>query len=172
MAVARQSRKRVAFLERPPGWLRLFPQTAVSPLHEQPNLLLQKFPARSFTVETELQLSPLECGEEAGLVVVGGKSVMLGVQHDGLKNWLVLRTDEKLERLRNLTAHPVKLRVEVLDGGRYCFAYGESGDFITVDQTFQSRKGAWIGAKIGLYSFKRLKNAAAGHVDFDYLRFV
>ena len=155
-----------------PGWLRLFPQTAANPLNEQPNLLLQKFPARSFVVETELQLSPLECGEEAGLVVAGEKSVMLGIQHDGLKNWLVLRTDEKLERLWNVGSHPVKLRAALRDDGQCAFSFAVDGEFIPVPQTFKATKGKWIGAKVGLYGLKSANFSPAGHADFDNFRFL
>jgi len=56
-----------------PGWLRLFPQPAAASLNQQPNLLLQKFPARSFSAETALELTPRQSGEEAGLVVVGNR---------------------------------------------------------------------------------------------------
>ena len=153
-----------------PGWLRLFPQAAVNPLNEQPNLLLQRFPARSFTVETELQLFASQSGEEAGLAVVGEKTVMFGLQRDGLKNWLVLRTDEKLEKLRSVTAQPVKLRVEVRAGGRFSFSFADAGEFIPVPQTFQATKGKWIGAKLGLYSIKQVVNASVGNVDFGYFR--
>ena len=38
-----------------------------------PNLLLQKFPARAFTVETALDFSGAQPGEEAGLIVAGMK---------------------------------------------------------------------------------------------------
>jgi len=47
------------------------------------------------------------------LAVVGEKTVMLGIQRDGFNNWLVLRTDNKMEKLRSVTSRPVKLRVEV-----------------------------------------------------------
>jgi beta-xylosidase len=155
-----------------PGWLRLFPQTMAASLKEQPNLLLQKFPARSFTAETELQLFSKSSGEEAGLVVAGEKIAMLGIQRDDLKNWLVLRTDDKLERLRSVTSHPVKLRVEVRDGGEFAFSFADEGGFVTVPHSFQASKGAWIGAKLGVYSLKPPENSFAGHVDIDYFRFV
>jgi len=155
-----------------PGWLRLFPQPAVNLLNEQPSLLLQKFPARSFSVETDLQLFPTQSGEEAGLAVVGEKTAMLGIQRDGLQNWLVLRTDEKLEKLRSVTSHPVKLRVEVRAGGSFTFSFADAGEFVSVPQTFQATKGKWIGAKLGLYSLKSADFSPAGHADFGYFRFI
>jgi len=153
------------------GWLRLFPQAATKPLNEQPNLLLQKFPARSFTVETELELFAGQSGEEAGLVVVGEKSILFGIQHDGLENWLVLRTDEKLERLRRVTSQPVKLRATVQDGGEFLFSFADEEEFVQFPENFQATKGKWIGAKVGLYSLKQVFNAPAGHADFDRFQF-
>ncbi len=153
------------------GWLRLFPQAATKPLNEQPNLLLQKFPARSFNVETGLQLFALQSGEEAGLVVAGEKTVMFGIQYDGSKNWLVLRAEEKLEKIRSVSTHPVRLRVAVQDGGQFSFGFDDHGEFISVPGTFQATKGKWIGAKLGLYNIKTIVNAPAGHADFDRFHF-
>ncbi len=155
-----------------PGWLRLFPQAAVRPLNEQPNLLLQKFPARSFTVETELQLFPAQSGGAAGLVVVGEKSVLFGLQREGLENWLVLQTDDKWERLRRVAAQPVKLRVAVRAGGECLFSFADERKFIQFPQTFQATKGKWIGAKIGLGSLKSANFLPVSHADFGYFRFL
>lgn len=154
------------------GWLRLFPQPAVSPLNEQPNLLLQKFPARSFTVETELQLFPAQSGEEAGLIVAGEKSAAFGIQRDGSENWLVFRTDEAVEKIRRVSAQPLKLRAAVADGGLVSFSFADDGKFTVIPQTFQAGKGKWIGAKIGLYATCPPRAASAGHADFDCFRFI
>jgi beta-xylosidase len=155
-----------------PGWLRLFPQLETNPLNEQPNLLLQKFPARSFTVETELQLSPAQSGEEAGLIMVGEKSAAVGVLRAGLENWLVLRTDDKLEKLRRVTSQPVKLRVIVRAGGEFSFGFAGAGEFVAIPHSFQAVKGKWIGAKLGLYSLKPDNKSSAGHADFDCFRYL
>jgi len=154
-----------------PGWLRLFPQPAAASPDLQPNLLLQKFPARSFAVETALEISSGQTGEEAGLVITGGTQIMLGIQHDGTKNRIMLRVAEQSKILLDTKAGLVKLRVEVKDGGRCSFSFAEGGDFVSVPQPFQARKGAWIGAKLGLYSLKRTGNTPGGHVDIDYFRF-
>jgi beta-xylosidase len=154
------------------GWLRLFPQPAVTPLNEQPNLLLQKFPARSFTVETELQLFSTQSGAEAGLIVAGEKSAALGVRRDGLENWLVFRTDDAVEKIRRVSSHPLKLRATVADGGLVAFAFADGGEFTAIPQTFQAVKGTWIGAKIGLFATCSGSAASGSHADFDYFRFL
>jgi beta-xylosidase len=154
-----------------PGWLRLYPQPAAPSLIRQPNLLLQKFPARSFSVETALEILPLQRGEEAGLAVSGDAQAMLGIQFDGTKQRVVLHTGDEQRILLETTSNAVKFRLEVQDGGRCSFAFATGAEFAPVPQTFQAQKGVWIGAKLGLYSLKRVENARAGHVDFDYFRF-
>ena len=72
-----------------PGWLRSIPNPQyIATLHRQPNLLLQKFPARSFRTEALLEFFPRQCGEEAGLVVMGTAHFALAVQYDGINNRL------------------------------------------------------------------------------------
>jgi beta-xylosidase len=154
-----------------PGWLRLFPQPAALRFNEQPNLLLQKFPARSFAVETALDVSAKQNGEEAGLVVAGESSIRLGLQHEGGENRIVLRTDQGQEILLATQSHTVKFRLQVQDGGICSFSFAAADEFVSVTQTFQAGKGTWIGAKLGLYSVKPADNLAAGHVDVNYFRF-
>jgi beta-xylosidase len=154
-----------------PGWLRLYPQPAVKPLREQPNLLLQKFPARCFTAETLLALSPRQDGEEAGLVVTGETQIMLGLRRDGAKNRILLRADLSPKILLDTASNRVRLRVAVHDGGLCSFSFAVADRFVPVPGSFQARKGAWIGAKLGLYCVKLTDRAAGGHADFDYFRF-
>lgn len=154
-----------------PGWLRLFPLPAAASLNRQPNLLLQKLAARSFTAETVLEFSPRQSGEEAGLVVAGESLAALGLQFDGNRNLVTFRVDERQEILAEARSSTVKFRVEVQDGGRCQFSFADDGGFVPVPASFEARKGVWIGAKLGLYSVKRPGNAPAGHVDVNYFRF-
>lgn len=154
-----------------PGWLRLLPQPASARLNRQPNLLLQKFPARSFTGETVLQLAPRQDGEEAGLVVVGESYCALGVRRIGTKNRIALHTGDQLKILGETVSNGLRLRVAVQDGGRCVFGFSEGGDFASIPGDFQAQKGVWIGAKLGLYSVKPRNQMSAGYADFDYFRF-
>ena len=154
-----------------PGWLRLFPQPAAPTLNQQPNLLLQKFPARTFTAETFLDLCPLQSGEEAGLVVSGQHSAAVGIQFDGTCNRIIFRADAETISVCDTRSRSIRLRVQVEDGGMCRFSYATEAGFICLPQEFQATRGSWIGAKVGLYSLKRTETAPAGHVDFDYFRF-
>ena len=154
------------------GWLRLYPQLAVNEmLARQPNLLLQKFPARTFAVETLLEFAPQEIGEEAGLIVTGQSCASLGIEKTNSGNELVLQIEGEQKFSKPTTSNLVRLRVCVGDGGLCHFSFAEARDFMEVPHSYQAQKGVWIGAKVGLYSVKRAESMAAGHVDMDYFRF-
>lgn len=159
-------------LDLRPGWLRLYPQLLKPSFDRQPNVLLQKLPARSFVVETLVNLFPMQWAEEAGLVVIGRSQAAFGIQHDGTKNHVVLRINDSLKSIFDINANVVRLRVTMDDGGICSFAFQEEGKWISLPEHFHALKGFWIGAKIGLYSIKQIQNAVAGHADFDYFRFV
>ncbi|MGH7952700.1 MAG: glycoside hydrolase family 43 protein [Limisphaerales bacterium] len=154
------------------NWLRLFPQLASTEnLTQLPNLLLQKFPARSFTVETLLEFSPKQTNEEAGLIVTGESFATLALERKNSSNQIVLRINGVEKFAQDNVPNFIKLRVTVQDDGLCIFSFGTDENFATIPQTFAARKGVWIGAKLGLYGLKRL-NASAGYVDVDYFRFL
>jgi len=154
-----------------PGWLRLYPQPARPKLVDQPNVLLQKFPALTFTAETLVEASLLQPGEEAGLVVMGQSHAALAVRHMGAVNVLVFRTDDQETCLGETPARAFRLRVEIHRGGICEFSYALADEFVTVPQTVQATKGKWVGAKLGLYSLKPAVNESSGSADFHYFRF-
>jgi hypothetical protein len=87
-----------ADLKASPGNLRLpaVPTPTSSsgqplPLYERPNLLLQKFPAETFTVTAKIDASRLAPSERAGLVLAGKTTAALQLERtgDGLK---IIRT--------------------------------------------------------------------------------
>jgi beta-xylosidase len=153
--------------------LRLFPQFAAHEnLTQLPNLLLQKFPARSFTIETSLEFAPKQIGEEAGLIVVGESFATLALEKRDSGNEIVLRINGVQKFVQAGMAEAVKLRLTVKNDGLCVFSFADGDYFVQLPQTFPARKGVWIGAKVGLYSLKRLKDVPAGHVDIDYFRFM
>lgn len=158
-------------LEARPGWLRLYPQPTGTALSAQPNLLLQKFPARSFSVETFLELHGREEGEEAGVVVAGARSAFIGLQWNGTVNSVVFRSDEGTEILCELPFRSVELQVAVADGGGCTFSYVREGKSIVLPRVFQASQGMWIGAKIGVYAGKSPNSTSSGYADFKFFRF-
>jgi beta-xylosidase len=154
------------------NWLRLFPQPAFSEnLGLLPNLLLQKFPARSFTAETLLQFSPRQVGEEAGLIVAGESCASLAIEKKDFGDQITLRIDGVPQIVQTNVSAILRLRVTIKDGGLCQFSFADRNGFTEFPATFAARKGAWIGAKVGLYSLKRLNASPSGHVDINYFRF-
>ena len=153
--------------------LRLYPQfTTHENLVQLPNLLLQKFPARSFTVETRLEFAPQQAGEAAGLIVAGESFATLALEKSVAGIQLVLRINGIQEFVQDNLPNAVKLRVFVKDGGLCIFSFANRDEFVTISKVFPAQKGKWIGAKVGLYSLKRLKHASAGHGDMNYFKFL
>ena len=155
-----------------PGWLRLFPQfVGDGNLTKAPNLLLQKFPARSFVAETILEFVSEKSGVEAGLVIAGKTCAALVLRRAGNKNQIIFRHGEKAEVLREISGGQITLRVTVPDGGLCEFSFAESSHFTSVPQKFQAVAGTWIGAKLGIYTLKHDSENPAGHADFKCFRF-
>ncbi len=151
--------------------LRLYPQLARHETAQLPNLLLQKFPTRSFSVETQLEFAPQQPDEEAGLIVTGESFAALAIEKSGSANRMVMRVNGIQQIVQDNVPEVIKLRVAVKEGGKCTFSFASTGDFVAIPRTFTARKGAWVGARLGLYSLKRVKGEPTGHVDVDYFRF-
>jgi beta-xylosidase len=153
------------------GWLRLFSEPlAPGDLTKCPNLLLQKFPARSFEARTLLSFSPGADGDEAGLVVTGGSYVALALRRNGNANELVLRHGAN-DVVLGLAPRRLELGVVLSDGGEFSFRFSDGNNVRTVPGTFKASAANWMGAKIGLYSLGLPQHAGTGFADFDYFRF-
>lgn len=153
--------------------LRLLPQfMGQDDLTQMPHLLLQKFPARSFIVETRLELAADQSGEEAGLIVTGATFAALALVKTDSGNQILLRINGVDKVVHDHAPDVVRLRVTVNDGAVCAFSFAFNDEFFSIPQHFTASKGVWIGAKLGLYSLKRQPQPSAGHVDVDYFRFV
>jgi len=155
-----------------PGWLRLFPQTAAAAnLAGLPSLLLQKFPARSFTVETCLDFSALQTGEEAGLVVMGRKHAALAVRRNEDSFQIILRVNNRDHFQQKISIAEITLRLRAGDSGVCEFSFQTNGGFVSVPENFPACAGEWIGAKTGIYCLQSSGQKASGYAGFDYFRF-
>lgn len=146
---------------------RPFPGTG---LQDAPSLLLQKFPARSFTVDTDVELRPDRKTAEAGLTIMGEKHGALAVRHEAGRLELILRSNDGVTSIGPVSAGtPVKLRVEVRDGGACRFSHCTGGEWIPVPGELQAVAGKWIGARVGLYCLDEAGGNA--FAEFDAFRF-
>ncbi len=163
-------------------YLRLFalymPDGSKS-LWDVPNLLLQKFPAPSFTATTKMTLQSQERGVRAGLVVFGRSYDVLSLTPTEGKYQLehhhCRRADrggtESLQAKRIVDGHEIYLRVTVQEGGQCQFFYSMMDkDYVPLGDPFQAREGAWIGTKVGIFCLKSPGTRNGGYADFDWFR--
>jgi len=154
------------------GRLRLFPQFAMEGrLADAPHLLLQKFPARQFVVETKLRIPP-DCPDaHAGLIVLGGNHAAIDVRREGGRLHLRLLTPTEVRGEVCLSHEgPLRLRLVVGDGGGCRFGHlSESGVFHQLGPECFIRTGVWVGAKFGLYCTTATAVEPSGHADFSWV---
>jgi beta-xylosidase len=153
------------------GFLRLFPQPAPGDVFSKvPHLLLQKLPARSFVVETAIELEKLGPGGRAGLIVMGESHAALAVEEaeKGLRVSVVV--DDAVRETADAPRGRVLLRVHFDDGGLCRFSYRGDSER-KFDGEFQAKPGRWIGTKVGLFAMVPDGTKPRGQADFDYFRF-
>ncbi len=157
------SRPEWASLSDRRGWLRLTASSGTQDLRTVPHLLLQKLPARTFTVTTLIDASHLLEGERSGLLMMGRDYSYLAIS--GLH--LIRVTTDKEEIITELKTKSVYLRVSVDDAVAE-FSYSTDGKtFVSAGEPFPMRPGVWIGAKVGLFTI----GTKQGYADYDWFRF-
>ncbi|MXV49493.1 family 43 glycosylhydrolase [Pedobacter sp. HMF7647] len=166
------------------GKLRLYtdkiPDSAVN-LWQSPNMLLQKFPAESFTVTTKVTFHPnaKNVNESTGLTVMGFSYAGLSLKKNADKMQLVFtlcndaRKGKKPEDkiIETAKQNAVYFRVKVIDAAKCKFSYSYDGiDFTDAGDEFQAEVGQWIGAKVGIYSVRESQTNDSGYADYDWFR--
>ncbi|MFZ4778090.1 MAG: family 43 glycosylhydrolase, partial [Terrimicrobiaceae bacterium] len=161
-------------LDQRPGFLRLFGGVAGSAdLSRYPRFLGQKFPARSFLVEADLDFSGGSAGTVAGLAITSGSgSHFIGFRRSAGAAELVLGSPEGIEVLDESVPLEIRLRASVQPDAGLVFGYARPGDgFAEVPRKFHAREGGWIGSKVGLFHLAT-GAGTSGHADFSKFHFV
>ncbi|MDR3219989.1 MAG: glycoside hydrolase 43 family protein [Dysgonamonadaceae bacterium] len=148
-------------------------------LWDVPNLLLQKFPAKDFTATTKITFLPASgiTGERTGLLVMGLDYALLSLENTD--KGLVLSQNEcrnadkgspeKTNAGVAVKENTIYLRVKVQPDASCIFSYSADGKkYQTLGIPFKAREGKWIGAKIGLFCSRPVKNNDGGRVDADW----
>jgi beta-xylosidase len=153
-----------------PGWLRLYAQFVPRlDLGNAANLLLQKFPAREFSAETELELPVDDPHLHVGLIVIGREHAFLDVERQ--PGGYRVRRFTGSEFLAECVCEKARLRVEVADGGicRFGVMRGD-GSFQVLGPVFQAQPAQWMGAKIGLFCVTTDAAEKKDYADFSYFK--
>lgn len=155
-------------LTQRPGVLRLFAQPLREGLFHQPNLLLQKLPARRFVVHTAVSVEIAREGTQAGLVMMGMEHAAVVIRRSPAGYQLVQIVNDRDVFAQRLVSSRAVLRMEVSDGGLCTFSYSLNGrEFVRLQREFQAQKGKWIGAKVGVFC----TGCSGGYADVEILRF-
>lgn len=150
-------------------------------LRDVPNLLLQKFPAPEFTATTKITFVPNSRikGERMGLVVMGLDYAVLSVENTDkgliLSQSECLKADlgneENFNRVIEIKNNTLLLRVTIQPNAKCIFSYSSDGTHFTeTGNPFIAREGKWIGAKVGLFCIRPVKNNDGGKMDVDWFR--
>jgi beta-xylosidase len=170
-----------------PGWFQLGPPARGLRLNCQPlqnkdtlwtagNLLMQKFPAPTFTMTTCVRFNPDQEGDASGLVVFGDDYAWLGLKHRDGKTQLVYHVaaaakdgaTEKELTAQDVPAGPIWLRVQVSDAARCQFSWSTDGtDFRKIGEPFAAKSSRWVGAKAGLFAISAAGQKSTGHAEFE-----
>ncbi|MCP5547406.1 MAG: glycosyl hydrolase 43 family protein [Akkermansiaceae bacterium] len=157
-------------LSERPGFLRLRARPLRSDnLCDAPHLLLQKFPASEFSVETHIEIPGGQSGTRAGLVVAGETCVALEARNEsGIYHLRLDDAGQPLGEFR-IPAESVTLQLRVAEGGNCQLGVTVADkDFYQIGPAFRATPGRWIGAKVGLYC---TSSDGSGHADFAWFRF-
>ena len=188
------------FCNKAQGVLRLYSAPVpkgYKSLWDIPNLLLQKFPAPSFSVTAKMKFNPIPKykGERTGLVIMGLDYAGLFIEHTDsgllLTQAECKKADEGGTETQNSNAIPLKdgniyLRARIVttgekiresDGGhdqvvKCRFTYSTDGKkFHELGKEFQVKEGKWIGAKAGVFCTRpHIQTNDGGWVDVDWFR--
>jgi len=170
-------------LIRNSDYLRLFAHALprkYATLWDAGNLLLQKFPAPTFTATTRVTFTPMEEGTRTGLIVMGKNYACLSMTETEGGYLLEQITCHNAhaggrEQVKDSTKLPEKtayLRVAVTGPDASCqFSYSTDGAaFHDLGEAFTAESGMWIGAKVGLFCTKEQDVRYGGYADFDWFR--
>ena len=137
-----------------------------------PNLLLQKFPAPAFRVETDLALHAAAPGAHAGLMVFGLEWAWVGLEATaGGPRVVWVASSGAREEGPMLSVTPgapavpaaVGLSVTVDRDGTCLFSHRlGGGPDVPMGRPFAAVAGRWIGAKVGLFAACGSPGAHAG----------
>jgi beta-xylosidase len=164
------------------GVLRLYSvyNDSVNNLWDEPNLLLQKFPAEEFTATCKLTFVPNKknIGERICFVVMGEDYNLLSIQYgdkgfflsqQACKNASKTKMSENVITNLPISSDTYYLRLIVKKGAVCNFQYSVDGqNYTPFGEEFTASPGRWIGAKMGFICERPKKSNDGGWADIDW----
>lgn len=165
------------------GALRLYPASrpagAPAPVSHQPNVLRTRLSAERLVATGLVELSGETPGAASGLAVLGRDAAFVAVARttDGWEARFATGLDvlgEGVERV--VERRPVRtgrlfLCVSVEPGARLRFATSEDGKtFTPIGGELVAREGAWVGARLALFTAPLERPTAADFTDVEWFR--
>lgn len=166
-----------------PGHLRLYAIQNMSQngnLWFVPNLLLQKFPAPSFTVTTKIIFKPDQLNDKSGMVIMGKEWAYIALEKNangsqlGMYNGTYYQGYDKTKKIESIDIqyNTCYLKAQVNNQGICAFSFSTDGEnYQPIGNEFTAIQGVWIGAKIGLFCINPNITESKGYADFDWLKF-
>ncbi len=181
-------------LTEAPGQLRLFAKNPAGEekacLWREANVLTQKIVCPYFRADVTMHSHNLLEGDTAGIIMMGGQYVYLGIRAEGGKKNLILVRAKEVDKYHmqeevtilseNLPQEAVSFRI-IMQDTEHTQPYGtgkpsfelyysfDTKDYVPVKTDFMPSDHTWVGAKLGLFAHTDLLKDG-GSADFDAFR--
>lgn len=164
------------------GYLRLMCKKrpdSLSNFWHLPNMLLQKFPAETFTATTKIKGWLAKENDQVGMMIVGLDYAFFAVVKKADGHYIQLQTCTTADKgtapeivFSQKTSHQqIYFRANVNKGAACDFSFSEDGKtYQKINVPFIAKPGKWVGAKIGLLATGTSTNNDVGYADVDYFR--
>ena len=150
-------------------------------LWDVPNLLLQKFPSDKFTSTVKFSFKPDErfVGERSGLVIMGMDYALISIEKT-FDGFVISQNEcigadkgnpETINEAISAKKSDIYFRVNVNPDAMCYFSYSLDGKkFTKTGKPFKAREGKWIGAKVGVFCTRPIRNNDGGRMEMDWFR--
>ena len=157
--------------------LNVIPVSANIQICDIPNLLLQKWPAPEFLINTLLHIEGMTDGDLCGMVCLGGVYTAFFIKQENGSRWLVQRTGEWQKQNETeticgkLETDFIYIRMQVLSERQVTYYYSTDGEvYLQVGNTIEVTPGRWVGVKSGLFAVRE-ENGNGGYMKVEYFVF-
>ena len=150
-------------------------------LWDVPNLLLQKFPSDKFTSTVKFSFKPDErfVGERSGLVIMGMDYALISIEKT-FDGFVISQNEcigadkgnpETINEAISAKKSDIYFRINVNPDAMCYFSYSLDGKkFTKTGKPFKAREGKWIGAKVGVFCTRPIRNNDGGRMEMDWFR--